>query len=125
MRLSDLITDKELEENGVWVPFDSGMRVKVCRLRNAKAQEFLRRNKLAMRDTSTEEGKALFCTMIATAVLVDWDGLVDDDGAAIPYTPAKAVEVFKLSPDFLNEVIELASQRELFHQTDAKESAKN
>ncbi len=125
MRLSDLITDKNLEENGVWIPFDSGMRVKVARLRNSKAQEFLRRNRLAMRDTTTDEGRRLFHTMVATTILLDWDGLMDDDGNAIPYTPAKAAEVFALSQDFLNEVIELASRRELFHQQDIKESAKN
>jgi hypothetical protein len=120
-------TDKTAELAGVWVDVDAGVEWKIARLSNEKARAERRnlekpyRNFQNIPDSVQED---ILRKVVARTVLLDWKGMTDTDGKEIPHSPAKAEELFKEFPDFLNDVVGLSVARETF-QAEAAEAAKN
>jgi len=50
---------------------------------------------------------------IAETILLDWEGLLDDEGKLIPYSKEEAKKALAIE-DFYREIFEMANQRELF-----------
>lgn len=125
--LSKYKTDKTAEVAGVWVEMDEGVEIRVARLNNEKARDERRklekpyRNFQQVPDKVSEE---IMRKVVARTVLVDWRGLTDEDGKAVPYSAEKAEELFVAYPDFLNDVVGASMARETF-QAQATEAAKN
>ncbi len=97
MKLSNLSTDHELEQEGAWVDIDEGARIKVAYTGSRRFREaaFKRQNRGGFRQTRrtfAAEDKATI-SLLVKDVLLDWDGIEDDDGNAIPYSQAKALEL--------------------------------
>jgi len=99
---------------GVWQDLKNGIRVRVRYEQSVPVQETARLLDKKYRSILLTEGglppeiqlkrDAELC---ATAILTDWEGVTEDDGTVIPFSPAKARELF-LDPtlgDFLRDVI--------------------
>lgn len=120
-------TNQDAEKNGVWVEVDDGVELKVARLNNDNAREMRRKLEKPYRNFPTipdhvQEG--ILRTVVAKTVLVDWKGITDDDGEAIPYSTEAAEKLFTDLPDFLSDVVSLSLARETF-QTEGIDAVKN
>jgi hypothetical protein len=132
MKFSKFKTDKGAESEGVWVDLPEGLRLKIARLSNPKAANYLddlRRPYLrAYRDGNLplDTAKKFIIKTVAKYVLMDWDGLTEDDEKThIVYSEEKALELLESSDDFLNTVVGLAGDRDLFLEEMQEEGRKN
>lgn len=97
MKLSTIKAAGAASLHGTWVdviPSLPGVRLKVCAANNPKSRaivtEFYANAPRGKR--SKEELDAVERRQILEAILVDWDGITDDEGAPIPFTREKAEE---------------------------------
>lgn len=101
MKLSSIKVDISKEKDGVWKQLDIGEDVYVkvrssdCPQHQKRVRAFAAKHWRQMSSGKidpllewTETGKAL-----AETVLLDWKGLLDDDGAEIPYSLKMATEL--------------------------------
>lgn len=107
-------TDVNLEENGVWVDFGDGIRIRVRRIRSKKSLEV--RKELERPYTSDiRKGplpestmETLLLQQMAHALVVDWEGIVDDNEQPIPCTPDNITEVMAVLTDLRDEVLQVS-----------------
>lgn len=95
MRLNEVAVDVDRGENGAWVgdiPELQGLRLKVRSSQNndwrklqAKLQDAVPRKKRIGGRMDPEEMDKILSSCLLSCCLLDWEGLEDDDGAAIPY----------------------------------------
>lgn len=111
MKIGLLRTNQTKENDGVWVTIVEGrdgeapFRIKVRRLGCPAFQESQRQ---LMKDKAigfrgnASETDALEITRqaVADTILVDWEGLQEDDGSPIPFSPAKSRELLLSVTDF-------------------------
>ena len=130
-KFSKLVTDGDLEIEGVWLPFEEGFDVKLARLGNTKYNEMVRRilkpYTRKIRDEELDDSIAEMAEKKAMAryVLVDWRGLEDDDGEPIEYSKETALQLFEESRDFYLEIRGMARKRGLFQQEADEEAEGN
>jgi hypothetical protein len=123
MRLSDFKTDLKAEEEGVWVPYGGGFEVKLGRIGNRRFKEFMmKKGKPHMRKLSSgsmdlDIADTLMRDAIAETILLDWKGLLDDDGKPIPFSKEEAKKALAIE-DFYKEIFAMAQERELFSLKD-------
>jgi len=130
-RLNKFLTDKSKEKDGVWVDADEGLRLKIRRSGNPDYNNFIRERSKglgrALRHSAkgieelskvTKQGASKF-------VLVGWENLEDENGNAIPFSPEKALEIFELSQDFFEMVMEFANDRQNFSVEELKAASGN
>jgi hypothetical protein len=102
-KLKSLKTDLKKETEGVWATYPgTEFKCKIARAGNPKfdeASRSLRKNarirQAAQGQLTGRESKAAIAPAVAEHILLDWQGLSDDDGSEIPYSRAKAVELLK------------------------------
>jgi hypothetical protein len=130
VKFSSFVTDEHLEEDGVWIDYSSGFRVKIARFGNKKFQAYMRgKSRHELREISTgniesEAAETMIRDGIAQFVLLGWENLLDDNGKPIQYSVERARELLK-TKDFLREIVELSQQRELFQQAKKEMAEKN
>lgn len=141
MRLSLTKTDPSLERDGVWVAIRYGVEVNVSRMGNPRAEAW--RAKLSAEDrrlldgvkeytrrpelyrTQLERVGALMRENIAETVLNDWRGLEDDEDQPIPFDADAAKRVMADHDWLYADVLEAATTRETFFQTEVRETGKS
>lgn len=125
--LSKYKTDKVAEVSGVWVEVDEGVEWRIARLNNEKARELrrsLEKPYASFSKIPDNVSEGILRKVVARAVLLDWKGVTDEAGAAVPYSAEKAEELLTQYPDLLNDVVSASMARETF-QIEATEAAKN
>jgi hypothetical protein len=135
LKLSSLKADLQKEEEGDWVdaPDLPGVRLKVRSLeykqyriaRDIKVQHLMRKygRKPIPPDVQTKEYGKLY----ADHILLDWEGLAEDDGKPVAFTKELALELLR-DPEFrkLTSAVEwAASQVAETEQEFLEASAKN
>lgn len=109
-------TDERLETDGVWNQMGKELRIKIARARNPEYVKMFNRrarpHQHAMRNNTLSEDVAeqLMLDVEARTILVDWDGLKDADGNAVPYSPEMARDLLHAMPEFRRHVLELAEE---------------
>jgi hypothetical protein len=106
------------EVEGVWHDLAEGVRIKVARAGNPRAEELSVKKILAAREQgggsiSPEQLKRIGREVMAEAILVDWSGVTDEAGIPVPYSKEKALE-FLSDPelhDLEKTVDQLSGQR--------------
>jgi hypothetical protein len=127
-------TDKNLEEEGVWVDYGDGLKVKVRRLSSKTSRDVRRklekpysaqfRNR-EMPDALQEE---LLNKQVAQAIVLDWEGVEDPDGkdgAMLPYSQDNVLRMVKEFPDFRDDILTAAMERSTFEKEQREKGAKN
>ncbi len=112
MKLSQIRLAGRREVQGEWRELTKGLRFKIAAGVNAEFERCLRElDPVLMREVArvqaagealSEDLSARFSELdtraIARTVLLDWDGLEEEDGTPIPYSVEKAEEIL-LDPD--------------------------
>lgn len=104
MKISDIAVDQKAIEEGAWVaniPELEGVRFKCRGFGNkdwrrqsmALVNAVPRKKRIPFLDP--EEADRINQVLILNHGLIDWDGITDDDGTAIPYDKKKAAEYLK------------------------------
>lgn len=129
-------TNKELEEDGAWVPVNGfyGLEIKVRRLNSDAVQkayekmviETFGEGKLRKPgDITSEQSLGLLKRQLGEAVLVDWKNLRDaETGDEIPYSQEVAMELMEVK-DFREFVYQAATERDAFREAADKEAEGN
>jgi hypothetical protein len=132
MKLTKYKTDQVAEREGKWVPWHEGSRLLIARAGNPKFQAVLQKQMephtaVLRAGGSPPEGAQEAAIVAATAegCLLGWEGLDDDDGVAIPYSPAKAVELLTEYTDLRTFVQGIAADRAQYSASLILDSAKN
>ena len=123
-------TDKNLEENGVWVELGDGGEILVARTNNPAFSRFVRQrlkpyaNQIPRKNLDREVQDRITLEGLAKYVLLDWKGIVID-GKTIKYSSEKALELLKKYPDFQEDVLDAAGSIETFRFVTEEEDRKN
>lgn len=128
MRLCDIETDVGAEINGVWKTYkNSKFKVRIARVGNPAFDRASRDLKTdvatvnaARQALTPREQKRVMAKTVATHIIKDWEGLVENDGVTpIKYTPEKAEELLLRDgmADFYDWVMFEANRQESFRQT--------
>ena len=124
-------TDKDKEEQGVWIPLADKIRVKIRRFKSKASQDArteFQKPYIAMirRDSLSEEVSVeILEKQMAKAIIVDWEGITDDAGNDIPCTYENKLAILKALPDFRDEIAALAIARDSFKAEDDADAEKN
>lgn len=127
MKISKFATDLELEESGVWVDIGEGARLRVARVGNPRYRKRLREllaphKRLVRIDKLPEDlSDELVIKAFAETILLDWEGLEDDNGEPIEYSVEHAIELLTGLRDFRMMVAEIANEQEAFRREEQKE----
>jgi hypothetical protein len=130
MKLSEFKTNDTYEREGVWVDIGSGTKLLLCRTGNpeyvAQWAKFTKPHKLAMRKgtMSDKDMEEVICKVLSRSVLLNWEGLEDDDGNEIEYSIAAAEDALAIK-DFRALVVELAGNMETFKQQEVEDTLGN
>ncbi len=102
MKISELEVDQKLIEEGKWVsniPELTGVRLKVRGSNNRDWRRMAQRLINAVPRKSRvngvldpDEADRISAMILLNTGLLDWEGIEDDDGAAIPYDKKKAAQ---------------------------------
>jgi polyhydroxyalkanoate synthesis regulator phasin len=125
-------TDLALEEDGEWVDYGDGVKVKVARWGNQsfmKRMEALQKPHRYMIDRGSlppETDKKIVDTLIAEAIIIDWEG-VELDGKKLPHTIDNALTVLAREDlkDFRRDIVTAAQAVETYRVKELEESVKN
>lgn len=100
MKLSRLAVDTDKSENGIWreIGHGSGFEVRIARANNSKFRAAVEREVLnIVRNSSgmpgAEEQSDATLRAFCAHIVLDWRGLEDDEGNAIPYSPETAYKI--------------------------------
>jgi hypothetical protein len=125
-------TDEQAEIDGVWVELGEGARIKVARVGNPSYEKVLRQLKKPYRNITRAGGEIprealdkITIEATAEALLLDWQGLDDEDGTAIPYSKEAAKRLLGELKDFRETVVRLALEAETFRAEALEAAAKN
>lgn len=126
-------TDSKKEEEGVWKEFDGGIKLKLRRLSSKASQDARKEaekpytSQLREKEPDTEILEKVFIQQLARGVIVDWEGVQDEDGKEIPFTPDLGVELLsdEALKDFRGEVIGFAISRDTFKAEANKDAVGN
>jgi hypothetical protein len=115
--MDDWLTDPEKCRNGV--PFHMGKgRALIVRRANLYDREIQAHFKKVDWDD-----KAAVQAIFARVLVVDWQGITDDAGQAIPYSPQACMALFRFVPDLWEELNRFAMDRTNYQLARAQEDA--
>jgi len=121
-------TDKDFEENGVWVDIGDGAKIKVARISNSRAAKAMQKlqesNKVAEKFNSSAINDEAVIKIISETVLLDWEGMTED-GENVQYSNENAFKMLSKYNDFFTVVTELSGKMETFRKQDIEEDKEN
>ncbi len=129
-------TDRDTEENGIWVDVDQKVRVKV-RAYSAKAvvelREQLMRPYAILQRTGAkipeDKSDEIGLKVVAGGVIADWAGVTGEDDKGkeveIPYTAENAFSLLEAMPRFANFIVGVAMDAQMYKEALHEDSAKN
>lgn len=124
-------TDKNLEEEGVWVDLGGNVQVKVARITSRKSKEVRRKLERPMvrknrsDDLSIDQLEQLMTEQLAQAVIKDWRGVTDDEGNDLPCTVENCRTILTKFPDFREDVATASLEKETFRTAALQEELGN
>jgi len=129
--INEFKTDRQLEEEGVWVPVDgAGAKIKVARINNPRYKKYFQRitkpyrRQIRSGNLSEDLAEKLLVDALANTILLDWEGLTKG-GKKFPYTVDNARQLLSESPDFRDLVSDAAGEMESFRARELEEAKGN
>ena len=129
-KLSQFKQDVTKSEDGVKVDLGDGLKVTVARIGNKKYQDFIRKStkpyQQAIRNKTLADSvfEKIMNEAMADSILLDWEGMEDDQGDVIKYSKEKALEILSdpAYADFKQLVSDLANEQETFRSEALQET---
>jgi hypothetical protein len=130
MDIDNAFANPTAENEGVWIDYRDGSKVKIARIGSlaftkaydAALKPHRRRQRAGTMDTVTET--RILCEVVSRTILLGWEGFTQL-GKEWKYSQKRAFDLLWGSLDFRNEVVELATAEETFHQDVQEDSEKN
>lgn len=128
--LNTLAVDTDKEEEGVWVEVGEGASLLIAHWGNKAFTAAMRRyvtpKQHRLKNMPEHEADALMAKVVSETILLDWKG-VSIDGAEVPYSRAKAVELLtsRKYRSFRELVEGLAKDDEQFRLAEMEEDMGN
>ena len=123
-------TDSEAEDNGAWIDWGEGAKLKIARVGNPnyqrRAQALMKPHRHARdRGTISDDVQTSIITQcLAETGLVDWEG-VEFDGKPIKYSPKAAEKLLNELKDFREDILLVANDLSNFRADEIEDSSKN
>jgi len=126
-------TDLDLEKEGVWVEITADIKVKIAALGNKNHQEAIEKfakpykSQIRHKTISVEVEEDLHLKAIAKAVLVDWEGMTDREGKALPYSFDNCYALLSdpKMKRFKADILLIAKEAETFKNVEVEDAVKN
>jgi hypothetical protein len=133
-------TDRNLEEEGVWVDYGDGLKVCVRRLSSKHSRETRRKlekpysAQFRNRDMPESLQEELLNKQVSKSIVVDWEGVEDPDAPEakagekpkmLPYSEANVLRMITEFPDFRDDILTAAMAQATFAREQQKEAEKN
>lgn len=129
--LEAYIPNRRLElEDGVWLRFPGdraicimragGSNAKFARLFQSLIRPYKRQLDAGTLDDETND--QVMHQVYAQAVVKDWEGIKDDKGKPVPYTPSRGEEFFEAFPEVFKEIVEQANKLSNFVENEIEEA---
>lgn len=131
--LDDLFASNEAaEEEGVWVDVSPTIKLKI-RAYSADAVNNLREKLIkpfrtmirAGGSIPEEQDKEIGRKVLAGAVIADWKGIKDAEGADVPYSAEEAYKVLSRLPKMVNFVIGISTDASMYKDEIEGDGVKN
>lgn len=129
--LADYITDADREATtGVWRAYGPKVRLKILRAGGAnKRFERIRdnllkpyRKKLLRGTLDPDTTMDVMRESYARAIVLDWEGVTDENGELVPCTPENVEELFLQVPALFDEVVEDSTSLATFAEGEAEDA---
>lgn len=124
-------TNRTAEEDGKWIDLGGGLKVKIRRFlakKSAEVRDELEKPYRARGGKVTippDVLKDITYQHIAKGILVDWEGVFDNDGSEIKYTADTAYKLMTELPDLATIIVQEAIDFDNFKDEEKKETAGN
>lgn len=131
-------TSTQAENNGQWFNYGEGptgrdQRILLARMgpsnkRFSAAYERFQREFGRQVDSGTlanETARAAMVEMMADSIVLNWEGICDENGQELPYSRENVIKVLTDLPEFFHELRDLASKREHYLEQQDREDAGN
>ena len=131
-------SDKNLERDGVWykaMTLEDGREVKFLLARmggSNKRFEIASENaakpyrRSIRKDTiKAEQAKAVAMQAFINGCLLDWENVEDMDGEVLSYSKENARKLFEMLPDLYDDLIDIATSREVYAAEIVEADSKN
>ena len=109
-------TDKTLEEGGKWFDLGDNARVLVGRFGNKNHERVMDRLRkpyeamlLRKQKIPKEEMSDMIRASFAEGVMMGWEGFVDEEGKAIPFSKDEALNAITLYKDFYDLLFDFSN----------------
>jgi len=132
MDLYKLFKRAEVETRGVWIDYGCA-KFKLARA-GGDNKKFLaamtrlaepHKQAIAHNTLSEDDSRAMLAQAYAEAVILDWEGVTDENGAPLQFSVSNAVKLLKDLPDLFIDLKEQAEQMTNFREGVREEAAKN
>lgn len=130
MEFKSFQTDESKENEGVWVPVEKDVAIKIARAFNKHFVQRYRNLPRAVQKRiqdgtiSSRRDEEVFCELLAETVVVDWKGFTDD-GKLVPFSRDNAEKFLLKYKEFRAFAWELANDMALFKLEENEDDAKN
>lgn len=119
-------TDKNAEEDGVWVDYGDGLKIKIRRLNCAKSKEIRRKlekpyvKQFRGADMPESIQEMLLNQQLAKAIVVDWEGVPNPESPekALECSEANVLMMIQKFPDFRDDILTASMERATFQRED-------
>lgn len=125
-------SNADAKENGTWVDLGGGLKIKVRALDSTHSRETRRKLEepysALIRSTGSlpdDKAEEVMTKQLAQSIVVDWQGVTEEDGAPLPFSPAAAEKMFQKYPDFRSEVAMIITDRSTFKRQAQEADLKN
>lgn len=102
-------------QDGEWLDYEKGVRLLIAPMGNKKFDKIVtklvskKKRRLRNSDPSSEQMLEITQHAVSEAILLGWEGIGNDEGQPITYTPGLGREAFEANYDFYKDVIEMAN----------------
>jgi hypothetical protein len=123
-------SDRDAEKEGIWFVYPNGIKFLMARAGGSN-NRYKRMLSKALRPHRRviDQGRMdpdlsdeLLRRVYANTVLLDWEGIKDEKGKSIPYTPQAGEEFFAAIPELFSELIDRATEAQNFVDAEVEEA---
>ena len=132
LQLDDLFIDKEIGQEGVWVDFFNGSRLKIASTESPKYKAMMaklaRAHKLQLDDSNDDQHELvqqITSEALSKCVLLDWDKISIGDQEHVQYNPEIGKKALLSSPKLRDFVLDQANSTNIFKKKVLDEAKKS
>lgn len=126
-------TNPSVEQDGVILDYGDGVKIRIARAGGANkaflraVEAFARKHRRQIQlDTLPEDtSREILREIVATTVVLGWEGVEDEAGNPMPFTKENAIKLFTDLPDLFSDLYAQAQNAALFREEIREADAKN